>query len=69
MIKTRQGDTWDILALRHYGREDLASALMAVNLEHRKTAIFGAGVELEELAAETVEEVAPAAGLPPWKVG
>lgn len=45
-VVTRQGDTWDIIAKRHYGNELFMDALINANFAHRKTVIFSAGVTL-----------------------
>lgn len=65
---TVQGDTWDILAKRLYGNELFMNVLICANINHRKTVIFPAGVELNvpeiDIASIEFEE-----NLPPWKRG
>jgi phage tail protein X len=39
-----QGDTWDIIAKREYGKETLMDKLIQANFELRKYVIFPAGV-------------------------
>lgn len=65
-ITTRQGDTWDILAKRIYGDEHDMKALIAANLNHRKTVIFPYGAVINVPETET-EAVVISVGLPPWK--
>ena len=62
---TKNGDTWDMIALSEYGSEAKADKLMQANDQYIETAVFGAGIvlevpELEEAALDT---------LPPWKRG
>lgn len=66
MVKTIQGDTFDLIAKRVYGDERFALALIEANPEHRKTVRFPANVELVTPAIETV---AAPSDLPPWKRG
>lgn len=66
MIKTYrtiQGDAWDGIAFRLWGKECLAHRLMAANPEHLDVAIFPAGVELA-VPDIVVEPETPE--LPPW---
>lgn len=63
-MKTLQGDMWDALSLRAYGRTDFADDLIMANPEHRKTVIFPAGVEIKTPEINTAQA---ASGLPPWK--
>ncbi|MGN0887223.1 MAG: tail protein X [Candidatus Spyradenecus sp.] len=65
-IKTRQGDTWDMLAKRVYGDEHYLDVLLKANLDHRKTVLFPAGVVLNAPEVDT-EQVAYNAALPIWK--
>ena len=60
---TRQGDTWDTIALEIYGNEIYAGFLMENNYAHLDTLIFSAGAILStpELPEETESE------LPPWR--
>lgn len=64
--ETRAMDTWDIIAKRVYGSEALMDQLIRVNLQHRKTVFFSAGVVLNvpDIDAESAEF---AENLPPWK--
>lgn len=60
---TKQGDTFDIIALQQYNDEFQASVLMQANPTHISTVIFPAGIiltipDIEDEAAST---------LPPWK--
>lgn len=67
-ITTRQGDTWDILALNNLGSDMLVNILIAANLKHRNTAIFPAGVDLQIPDIDT-DELKASEGLPIWKRG
>jgi len=60
---TTQGDTWDTIAFKLYGRESLMTRLIRANPEHARTVIFSAGVVLA--VPEAPEEVSE--DLPPWK--
>lgn len=60
---TVQGDTWDVIAKKVYGREKLADFLMANNFEHLDTMVFSSGVVMnipDKPAGADVE-------LPPWR--
>ena len=62
---TIQGDTWDIIAFKHYpaqGKELLTSILIQANTQYINTVIFPAGCVI------TLPEVTPALPktLPPW---
>lgn len=61
--RTIQGDAWDTVAFRLWGRERLAHHLMAANPEHLDVVIFPAGVELA-VPDIVVEPETPE--LPPW---
>lgn len=65
--RTQQGDTWDIIAKRQLGSENLMPALMEANLAQRRIAIFPEGVILNvpDLPEQTKTEVK--LNLPPWK--
>lgn len=43
---TTQGDTWDIIAYRVYGRENLAHKIIQANFDLRKIVLFPAGVKV-----------------------
>lgn len=66
---TLQGDTFDKIAKQLYGNERRMDILVAANMQHAATAVFGANLRLSVpplpealLLAET-----DAAGLPPWR--
>jgi phage tail protein X len=64
--RTRQGDTWDIVALRMYpdlGGEKLMSFLMQANPVHATTVVFPANVRLNVPDADIPE----VEDLPPWR--
>ena len=67
MYTTQQGDTWDIIAKRHYGSELLMNKLIAANPDYRKVVIFPAGIKLETPLVE--ENINDDSSLPPWKRG
>jgi phage tail protein X len=62
---TIQGDTWDWIAYKLYGRESLMLQLMQANPNYIDVVIFSAGAVL------SIPAVAPAVStsLPPWKRG
>ena len=41
---TIQGDRWDMIAFKVYGKEAYMSQLLEANKQHRETYIFPAGV-------------------------
>ena len=61
--KTIQGDMWDWIALKVYGREGCMAPLLQANEQHRDVTVFPAGVELvcPEIPAESSRI------LPPWR--
>ena len=63
---TVQGDTFDMVALRFYDEEKMASAIIQANPDYCDTLIFEAGVELKipETASVSLPET-----LPPWRRG
>ena len=67
-VKTRQGDTWDVLAKKIYGDECFMGELIKANIHFRKTVIFSAGVVLNVPEIDTTSK-AYEANLPPWKRG
>jgi len=60
---TKQGDTFDIIALKKYNDEFKASAIMQVNPDHLGIIIFPAGTVLK---LPVIDDEA-ASTLPPWK--
>lgn len=68
IVKTKQGDTWDILAKKLYGDERYMDELIKANLHLRKTAIFSAGVVLQVPSIDTASQV-DETKLPSWLRG
>ncbi|GAB7080839.1 tail protein X [Megalodesulfovibrio paquesii] len=64
---TQQGDMWDLVAFRLWGRETLFHHLLAANPAHREAVVFGPGVVLTvpELPAGT--QLTTADTRPPWR--
>lgn len=60
---TKQGDTWDIIALEQMGSEIYMDALIEANSKHNTTVIFSAGITLT--IPDT--DIPTATTLPPWK--
>lgn len=60
---TVQGETWDQIALKLYGRETAMHHLIAANPAHRLTLFFEAGVVLAVPAIAAEREI----GIPRWK--
>lgn len=63
IYSTIQGDMWDWIAYKVYGREGCISHLLQANEEHREVTVFPAGVKLvcPEIPAESSQI------LPPWR--
>jgi phage tail protein X len=60
---TRQGDTWDRIALDQMGSEKYMSLLIEANSKYNQVVVFPAEVPLVIPAVPVVT----AATLPPWK--
>ena len=63
---TKQGDAYDLLALREYGEERLANYIIDANPEYVDVLIFEAGVTLSVPTLDTTETPQT---LPPWRRG
>lgn len=63
--KTKQGDTWDLIAYQTVGSELHMIELLEANPQHKETVIFSAGVVLNIPTIRTPEPDT----LPPWKRG
>lgn len=61
---TREGDTFDALALEMYGEETLAHYIMEFNPDYSDVIIFGANVALRLPIVENAETPET---LPPWR--
>jgi len=61
---TREGDQWDLIALRTLGSELHADLLMKANMEWLDIFTFGHGVVLR---VPELPEKAAAAGMPGWR--
>ena len=61
---TREGDTFDALALEMYGEETLAHYIIEFNPDYADVLIFDANVALRLPIVENVETPAT---LPPWR--
>lgn len=61
---TRNGDTYDLLAIAAYNDEKLASRIIQANPLHMKTLVFEEGVLLKIPILERVELPST---LPPWR--
>lgn len=62
--QTAGGDTFDLLALRYYNEEKLATAIIQENPDYCDRLIFGPGVSL---VIPDVSTVTPPETLPPWR--
>lgn len=60
---TTQGDTWDTIARKLWGKEAMCSALMAANPMHVGAVVFPAGVVLTVPDVEVTATVVT----PPWR--
>lgn len=60
---TIQGDMWDLIAFKAYGKEAYISKLLEANEDLREITVFPSGVEIicPEADAET------SSILPPWR--
>lgn len=63
---TTQGDTWDGIAFRLWGREHLMDALLQANPDHADTLVFPAGVTLTVPDMDLDATIQPVTELPPW---
>lgn len=63
---TREGDTFDALALEMYGDETLAHYIIDFNPDHADVLIFDANVALR---LPIVEDAETPETLPPWRRG
>ncbi|MDE6055898.1 MAG: LysM domain-containing protein [Lachnospiraceae bacterium] len=61
---TKQGDTYDALALDAYDDERMASHIIQANLQYMDTLIFDAGIKLRLPVLDNIERPAT---LPPWR--
>ncbi|MBP2655894.1 MAG: tail family protein [Firmicutes bacterium] len=61
--KTKQGDTWDLIAYKQYGDEYKMQDLIEANPDYVTTVIFSAGIELTMPDSDSTT----ATNLPPWK--
>lgn len=61
--KTIQGDTWDMISYKLYGKESAMVDLMQANPQHIPVVIFSAGTVLQ--VPEITEQIDTS--LPPWK--
>lgn len=63
--RTQQGDFWDTIAWRLWGKEELMHELLRANPEHADVLVFPAGVVLTvpDVNTSTVPQ-----DLPPWMV-
>ena len=64
--RTIQGDAWDAIAYRLWGKEHLMHLLMAANPAHMDVLIFPAGVELVVPDLPATALTTSTAELPPW---
>ena len=60
---TIQGDMWDLIAYKVYGRETCMTQLLESNPDHNKTVIFPQGIAI---ACPDIE-LPRTSILPPWK--
>lgn len=60
---TKEGDTFDILALKFYNNENYAVEIMKANPKQIKNIVFDEGIQLVIPNIEIKEE----STLPPWK--
>ena len=63
-VRTVQGDTWDILALKLYGDEKLMDVLIKANFNERHRVVFPSNVILNVPEVETKSSTSE--NLPSW---
>lgn len=61
---TRNGDTYDLLAIAAYNDEKMASHIIKANPQHMKTLVFEEGVALK---IPLLKNVQLPSTLPPWR--
>lgn len=61
---TRQGDTWDIIAYRLWGKETLFHHLAEANPDHLGTLIFAPDIQL--VVPDISMPLTTPSTLPPW---
>ena len=64
---TMQGDMWDLIASRLWGRERLFHVLLDANPAHREVLVFDAGVVLTVPALPAGSLLTAADTRPPWR--
>ena len=64
--RTIQGDAWDAIAYRLWGKEHLMHFLLAANPAYMDVLTFPAGVELIVPDMPAATAVTSTAELPPW---
>jgi phage tail protein X len=64
---TQQGDMWDLVAYRLWGRERLFHLLLAANPAHREVLVFDAGVVLAVPDLPAGALLTAADTRPPWR--
>ncbi len=62
---TTQGDLWDVIAKRVFGREQLMHVLIDANSKYRDIVVFPANCELTVPAISTQETIS----FPSWRAG
>lgn len=63
---TIQGDTWDGIAFRLWGREHLMDALLQANPDHADVLVFPAGLTLAVPDVDLDATIQTVTELPPW---
>lgn len=63
---TKEGDAFDLLALREYGEETMSKYIINANLDYCDVLIFDAGVTLKIPILTSVDIPST---LPPWRRG
>lgn len=61
---TKNGDTYDLLAIAAYNDEKMASYIIKANPQHMKTLVFEEGVVLK---IPVLENAQLPSTLPPWR--
>lgn len=61
---TQKGDTWDIIAYKQYGDEEIIKPLIEANPQYVDTVIFDFGVVLE---IPEIKRTDSTLFVPPWR--
>lgn len=61
---TEKGDTWDIIAYKAYGNEELIAPLIEANRAYVEKVVFDYGIEI---TIPELEQTDDSIFMPPWR--